>query len=343
MANIYEHLSDSERRRIGRLRNSGWSVRQIGKALGRSVSTVSDEIKRNSVKGTYDPHRAAHKAYVRRKYSKVQGLKVVQARGLRPFVEEKLQAEWSPEMIAGRIRLVETTLPPVSTKAIYKFVASVQGRPFEHCLHRRRVHRKGGPKRGRKAVLDGRVSIEQRPKHVEERQEFGHFEGDFIESGKDGSGSLLVLVERKTRYPFLAYCGDRTTKTVNELAVRLLSGVPVASLTLDNDLSFQKHEELSRLLGTTIFFCHPYCSHEKGTVENRNGRIREKIPKRTDLSQVPEEVIRAVETKLRSLPMKCLNWQTPQESWDEEMKKATEGGGGILEVERLKAKAECSA
>lgn len=338
----YEHLSESERRRIERLKRSRWSVRGIAKALGRSVGTISEEIRKNSVRGTYDARKAGHKAYVRRKYSKQQCLKVASDHDLRAYVEEKLKEEWSPELIAGRIREVDRHLPHVSPKAIYAFVYSVHGRPFEQFLYSKMVKKKSGPKRGRTTVLDGRKSIEQRPKRVEKRKEFGHFEGDFIESGKDGTGSLLVLTERKTRYPFIAYCTDRTALAVNDLIFQLLKQVPLKSLTLDNDLSFKKHQALSELIDAIIFFCHPYTSNEKGTAENRNRVIRRTVPKKTDLSQVPEETIRMIETKMRNRPMKCLGYKTPQEAWDAEIQKQKSAMSAVS-FRVLKANLECSA
>ncbi len=325
----YEHLSENERRRIERLNKSEWGVRRIARALGRGIATISDELRRNRVKGTYDAKKAGHKAYVRRKYSKQQCLKVVSHSDLQRYVEEKLKEEWSPELIAGRIRKIDRHLPRVSPKAIYAFVYSVHGRPFEQYLYSKVVKKKSGPKRGRKAVMDGRTSIEQRPKNVEKRKQFGHFEGDFIESGKDGTGSLLVLVERKTRYPFIVYCSNRSTAAVNALIFSLLRTVPLKSLTLDNDVSFKKHQALSELIDATVFFCHPYTSSEKGTVENRNRAIRRTVPKKTDLSHVPEETIRLIETKLRNRPMKCLGYRTPQEAWDAEVRKQKSATGAV--------------
>lgn len=338
----YEQVSESERRRIERLQISGWGVRSIARALGRSVSTISDELRRNQVRRVYDAKKANHKAYVRRKYSKQQCLKVVSNRELRRYVEEKLQEEWSPELIAGRIRKIDRHLPKVSPKAIYAFVYSVHGRQLEQYLYSKMVKKKGGPKRGNKAIFDGRTSIEQRPSRVEKRKEFGHIEGDFIESGGDGTGSLLVLVERKTRYPFLAYCADRSASAVNALVFHLLRTVSIKSLTLDNDVSFQKHEDLSQLIAATVFFCHPYTSSEKGTVENRNRVIRRTIPKKTDLSQVSEDTICMVEMKMRNRPMKCLGYRTPQEAWDQEMQKQKTALRAVS-WRVLKANARCSA
>ena len=344
MGYAHEKLGDSERRRIERRLARGEGVRDIARALARSVSTISDEIRRGSVAGVYDAKKAGLKAVLRRRYAKVQTMRVVREPSLRAYVEEKIGGhDWSPEMVAGRIKNVDWHLPKVSTKAIYKFVYSVYGRKLEKRLYRKRVKTKSGPKRGKQTAGDGRISIEKRPKSVLKRLTFGHFEGDFIESGKGGQGSLLVLVERKTRYPFLAYCADRSTAAVNALVSSLLADVPVESLTLDNDVSFQKHEELSLLLEALVYFCHPYTSSEKGTVENRNGKVRAYgIPKKTDLSKLSPEAIRAVEQKLRSFPLKCLGFRTPEEAWVYEMQKAARRGSGMLEANVLKARSGCS-
>jgi IS30 family transposase len=186
--------------------------------------------------------------------------------------------------------------------------------------------------------------IDERPKKVDKRLEFGHFEGDFIESGKDGKGSLLVLVERKTRYSFLRYLEDRTTEAVNRLVQKTLAGIPIQSLTIDNDISFQKHRELSALIESEIFFCHPQSPHEKGTVENRNKAVRRYVPKKTDLSKVSKEAFLFVEEKLRNKYMKCLNFNTPKEEFEAEMKKLEmkkSASGGIVEKKVLLT--ECSA
>lgn len=317
----YIHIMEAEQRRIERLLEAGESLRSIGRKLGRSVSTISDEIRRNRVRGKYLAHKAKHKARVRRKQSKIQCMRVAMDKDLRKYVTDQIESDQSPEGISGRLKCVEKDRPYVSAKAIYKFVHSVHGRKIEKHLYSKAVKKKGGPKRDKTNPMGERIMIDKRPEKVEKRREFGHFEGDFIESGKDGTGSLLVLVERKTRYPFVAYTEDRSTTHINQLIAVMLANTPVRSLTLDNDLSFQKHEELSELINSIVFFCHPYCSREKGTVENRNKAIRRYVPKRTDLSAIPEVRIREVEHILRTRFMKCLNFKTPQESWDEEIER----------------------
>ncbi len=317
----YLHLCFSERKKIERLLRKKKSIRAIARMLGRGVSCISNEIKIGSVRGRYNAKKAEAKAVFRRKQSKLQCMKVAMNTDLKKFVIENILDDQSPEGISGRLKEVEKSIPYASTKAIYKFIESPHGRQIEKHLYSKSVKKRTGPKDKKRVSIDGRNMIEKRPKAVEKRLEFGHFEGDFIESGGYGTGSLLVLIERKTRYPFLAYLEDRSTKNVNKLIEKLLSDIPVKSLTLDNDISFQKHEELSELLDATIFFCHPQSPHEKGTVENRNKAIRRYVKKKSDLSSFPLSHFKMIEEKLRNKFMTCLNYQTPKEALDIEMKK----------------------
>jgi len=309
-----------------RLKIEGWlskrkSLRWIADRLGRSVSSISDEVRENSTEGIYNAKKAEHKAYMKRHGAKRDCLKVAMDADLKKYVLTQMKDEQSPEGISGRIKHVEKHLPYASQKAIYKFVASPHGRQVEKYLHSHAVKKKPGKKRGTSVGIDGRIFIDQRPKKVLERLEFGNFEGDFVESGKDGTGSLLVLVERKTRYPFLVYLEDRTNTNVNRLVHKLLAGVSIKSLTLDNDISFQKHEALSELINAIVYFCHPQSPHEKGTVENRNKVIRRYVKKGSDLSSFSLEYFKMVETKLRTRFMTCLNYQTPQEAFEAELRK----------------------
>lgn len=327
----FKHFDFCEREKIERFLKKEMSRRWIASTLGRSVSSISDEINRNSVRGKYIAAKADHKAYVKRKYSKTDCMKVTLDPELQKFVREGLKEDQSPEGISGRLREVRKDIQYASTKAIYKFVYSPNGRLVEKYLYSKAVHKKGGPKRDTPVSIDGRTMIDRRPKKVDNRREFGHYEGDFIESGKDGKGSLLVLVERKTRYPFLRYLEDRTTEKVNRLVREMLGNAPIESLTIDNDISFQKHRELSKLIEAEIFFCHPQSPHEKGTIENRNKAIRRYVKKRSDLSKIPKEIFSFVEGRLRNKYMKCLNYRTPKEAFEKEvrkieMKKTAENG-----------------
>lgn len=318
----FTHLNLYERQRIERYVQAKKSLRLIAQKLDRSVSSISEEVKENSVHGRYDAKKAEFKAYQKRWRSKTQCMKVNRDSDLKKFVIDSMEKDHqSPEGISGRLRYVEKDLQYASTKAIYKFVKSPNGRQVERYLYSKAVHKKSGKKRGTPVSIDGRTTIDKRPKKVENRLEFGHYEGDFIESGKDGTGSILVLVERKTRYPFLLFLEDRSAHNVNKLVEEMLHGIPIKSFTIDNDISFQKHEELSELIAATVFFCHPQCPHEKGTIENRNKAIRRYMKKKSDLSTYSKEFILEVERKLRDRFMQCLKYQTPRECFALELLK----------------------
>lgn len=319
----YTHIGESERRRIERALKVGKSLRRIGKALDRSVSSIAREVKRGGGRKKYRADRAHAHAERTRKNSKVQCMKVAMDPVLKEYVLKKLKKKWSPEIIAGRLKNHDKEVAYASNKAIYKFVHSVHGRNVEKYLYSSLKRRRGPARGSRRVVLDGRLMIDKRPQAVENRKEFGHFEGDFIESGKDGEGSLLHMVERKTRYPFLRKTMDKKTRAVNALVEKTIGAHEPESVTLDNDLSFAKHKEMSALVGAPIYFCNPYHSWEKGTVENRNRVVRIDIPKKTDLSTIPPAHIRAIEKQMRNRPMKVLQFKTPQEAWDLEIKKRT--------------------
>lgn len=283
--------------------------------LERSPNTISNEIRENIVKGIYDPDKASHKAYVRRKYSKYQGMKVVDRCEARNYIEEKLQEDWSPEQIAGRIKYVDTHIPYVSRQGIYKFIYSIYGRRLESLLRYGKNKRNEQQGTNKKALFEGRTFIDERPKIVEERGRFGDWEGDFIVSGKNGKGALLVLAERKSRYPLIFRLLDRKVATVNRaLRTTFSSGQLVAnSLTIDNDICFRHHKQMSEIVSAPVFFCHPYHSWEKGGVENMNGLIRQYVPKKTDISLLSDEYVKEIEKKLQNRPRKCLRYKTPIE------------------------------
>lgn len=334
--NEFKHLSLYERQRIEKYLRQEKSLRFIAGKLGRSVSSISDEVRCNSTRGVYDAKKADFKAYQKRWRSKTQCMKVSMDPDLKKFViDSMVNEDQSPEGISGRLRNVEKSIQYASTKAIYNFVGSPHGRQIEKHLYSKSVHKKGGPKRDTPITIDGRIMIDKRPQSVLERLEFGHYEGDFIESGRDGKGSLLVIVERKTRYPFLMYLEDRSTKNVNTAIEQLLAGNSVKSLTVDNDISLQKHKELSELIDATVFFCHPQSPHEKGTIENRNKAIRRYVKKRSDISTYSKEFILEVERKLRDRFMECLNYKTPRESFKIELQKQNKPLVRGMMVEKL--------
>jgi IS30 family transposase len=268
--------------------------------LNRSPNTISRELREKQVKGRYVVKKAQHKTYVRRYLSKRDCMKVALDAELGRFVTEKLQAGWSPERIAGFLKLEGTR---VSTKAIYKYVYS---RCLEQHLFWRKHHVRGGPKRRHvKTPTDGRKYIEKRPSLAGS----GHLEGDFIVS-KHNTVSLLVVVDRYSRKTIVRKLPNRKHATVSRTLKDMLRGVRVKTLTLDNDVSFNHWRVLQKLLHTKIYFTHPYHSWEKGLVENTNRWIRTVVEKHRDIATVINDELRSIERMLNEIPRQCLGYRT---------------------------------
>jgi IS30 family transposase len=301
----------ADRDEIAELRRRGRSLRYIAGALGRPPSTIIEEVRRNKTNGQYDPKRAQHKAYVRRHTASFRGKKIVTHDRLRSFVERHLLDGQSPAAIAGRIRCHERRLPRLGKNTIYRFLDS----PYGRIIQGKRKKKK--PRRGRKHVtrLVGRRFIDERPEIIEKRGRVGDAEGDFIVSGKDGRGVLLTVVDRKLRTTFLEPIRTVTVDAVHVAFVRIHGRFPeLRTLSLDNDILFQMHRTLETLLGIPIYFCHPYHSWEKGSVENVNGVIRRDIPKGSDLSRYDDDLFPALEEKLNGRFLECLGYATPTDA-----------------------------
>ncbi len=295
------------------MRKKKYSFQDIADTLGRSVSTIHDEFTRNKVNRKYDPEKAHHKAYVRRKYSKFQGKKIVDNTELQDFVEEKLYDDQSPESIAKRIKKHEKNLPSVSKDSIYRYIKSVYGRRIEYHRSKRKRRRWNRRRRSQKKLKD-RKFIDQRPKIVGKRSRIGDAEADFLVSGKTGKGVILNVADRKSRAPFLEKITNPILDNVSIAFLKIQKRFPeLKTITTDNDLLLQHHKELEKLLNVTIYFCHPYSSWEKGTVENINGQIRKDIPKGSDISKYSKSFIKKIENKLQRKFMDCLDHLTPLE------------------------------
>ena len=308
----FSHLSKSERNEICILKEKGYSLRTIAKTLSRSVSTVSDELRLGKVKGIYDPLKAHHKAYVRRWQSKYQGMKIVSDSLLQKSVDNLLFRDESPQNISGRIKRYQKDLPRVSKNSIYRYIKSPYGRKIESWRKKKRHRRRW--RRPLSEKLKNRTFIDKRPLYVNKRLRIGDVEADFIVSGKSGKGMILNVTDRKSRAPFLEKILPVNIQNVHQAFVHIKERFPeLTTITTDNDILFQKHQELERLLDIKIYFCHPYHSWEKGTVENVNKYIRRDIPKGSNISKVSKKFIQSTEEKLQNKIYKVLNYKTPLE------------------------------
>lgn len=258
------------------------------------------------------------KSKLRRKNASFRGKKIVSDSRLRAFVEKSLELGQSIKAIAGRICKQEKSLGTVSEDTIERFVSSMYGK-FINLPWTKKKYRKNLPKKGR---LGNRTFIDKRPKKANKRLRVGDVEADFIVSGKSGKGKLLVVVCRKLRVAFLEKVLPETVDTVHDAFVRIQKRFPeMKTMTIDNDILFQMYRILERILGVRIYFCHPYHSWEKGSVENTNRYIRKFIPKGSDISKVSEEEIQEIETYLNNRWMECLDFRSPKELLDAYRKK----------------------
>lgn len=295
------------------LRKKGHSIRAIAEAMGRNPSSVGRELKRNAVKGRYDPEKAHHKAYVKRKYSKYQGMKIREHPTLERFIRRKLTRHWSPDRIAGRWKRLRPRNISITAKGIYKYVESSYGAGLKRCLPRkgRKPHRN---RRARQAILERRVFIDERPSVINRRQRFGDFEGDTMGRPKSASPETLVVARERTSRYLLATKVPQLRDTIEGFKT-LLASLPVSSLTLDNGFENARYEAL----GLDTYFCHPFSSWEKGSVEQGIGLIRAYIPKRADLTAYSPKRIRAMVEAINDTPMKCLGYRTPKEVFEEQL------------------------
>ena len=301
------HLTATERESILCLRAQGYGIRKIAGTLNRSPSTISRELRRNLVKGAYSAHEADKLYRLRRK--RCRPTFKLEDKELQALLRARLEEGWSPEQIKGRESL------EVSVNTIYRAVKS--GRlSFEarkHLRRRGKPYKKKTRQDGRGHIKDA-VSIELRPKEVEQRLEIGNWEIDTV-LGKPGTGGLVTVVDRKTRLLLAAKIEDKTATTVQAALIRLLEGMECRSLTTDNGKEFARHKEVSAALGVPVYFAHPHSPWERGTNENTNGLIREYLPKGIDFREVrSDDVLRIVE-HLNNRPRKCLGFRTPNEAF----------------------------
>ena len=306
MANKKKHLSEEERFCIEKMLGVGESFSQIGRTLDRGLSTISEEVNQNGGREKYQAKKSIRRSYWKQYRKKRNCNKVAMDGNLTRFVERKLEKGWSPETISSRLK-IQSGLKYASRKSIRKFIEKRPG--LERFLFWERNNMKSGKKRGSNIYLTDpeRKFIEIRP--LQALYSFGHWEMDFIVS-KFNSWVLLVLVEKYSKTIKLALLPNRNNDLVNKTVNNLLKNQIVNTITTDNDIGFGKWKELERILNTSIYFCRPYHSWEKGLVENCNRWIREFIPKKTNLGLVSNEYIREIEDYFNHKPKECLEGRT---------------------------------
>lgn len=324
-----KRLTLNERIVIETLLSQNKSKSYIATHLNRSRSSISREINK-WIRVPTDKYNAVLANFIaKEEYLNKRNLdKINTHKRLKLFVYRGLLSGFSPEQIAGRIKEQYPNDPimSISYEAIYQHIykhrQSYLGKklikllPYHH--HKRRDKRKFGKNRTR---IKDQVSIDNRPKHIELREEIGHWEGDLM-IGIGQKSAIATVVERKTRYTFIIKIDNRKSETVTKAFAKSLNSLPKhirKTMTYDNGMEMANHKWLANNTGMDIFFAHPYSSWERGTNENTNGLIRRFFPKGTDFNTITAKQLFEAQNSLNNRPRKVLGYKTPIEKLNQEL------------------------
>jgi transposase, IS30 family len=316
MPKTYKHLDANERDILAVLKSKGRSLREISTILKRSPSTLSRELERNAppvYTGYYLSHKAQERADKRNRESHRRPR--LKTDSLRQYVEKRICLGWSPELIAGRLAIEYPELS-ISHEAIYQWIYQEATHLILSLVraHRKRKHR-GYSRKHKKSHIPQRISIQERPQTVLRRHDIGHWETDTISCRKSYQ-AVQVTVERKARYAKMAKLKTKSARAMSIALTRRLSRYPTnlrLSITYDNGSENAEHLRTNKILGTCSYFCEPFHSYERGTVENTIGLVRRFLPKKTNLAKISQDHLVKIEYWLNNRPRKCLGFKTPAE------------------------------
>jgi len=315
----YKHLSSEERDKIAILRVQGFKPSKIAKIIGRDKSTISRELLRNKspVYDCYLPHKADERAKERKRKSGERPR--LKNKEVMAYAIEKLKLGWSPELIAGRWSKEHPSVS-ISHEAIYQFIYNKKQHKEEDLTvylcrsHRKRLPR-GHSRKHRKSHIPERLSIEQRPQYIAKRKQPGHWEADTVVS-RQSLAAVAVMVERTSRIVHLEKIKQKSSRLFSQAIEDRLQLHPPGlrrTITYDNGSENVEHLKTNKRLGTKSYFCNPYHSWEKGSVENAAGLVRRFLPKKTDFAKITQHELKRIECLINDRPKKCLDFQTPLE------------------------------
>lgn len=313
---VYQHLSLMERETIALGLAAGKSKADLARELGRHKSTITREVERNSspiYNCQYRANIADQRA--RERQTKAQAKVRLPHPELRQVVENQIEEGWSPEQIAGRLAIDNPTLK-TNYESIYQYVYTER---TDLIVYLRRHHRKrrkrGSAAHKHSSRIPNPTFIDQRPEVINLRQEYGHWEADTMVS-RISKPVVQVVSERKSRKVKLNKLPAKESAHMANALIMSFSSLPEElrkSFTYDNGTENADHEIVNEALNAVSYFCHPYHSWEKGTVENTIGLVREYLPKKTDFSNITKWQLEQIENKLNNRPRKCLQFLTPNE------------------------------
>ena len=309
----YSHLSLAEREEIAIGLENGQKQCEIATLLNRNPSTISREIKRNNPftrKVRYRANRAQIKAEERKQEKPIR--KRLPNKRLRRFIIKNLKKGYSPEIIAF-LATEKNSRWKTNHETIYQWIYKERNDliPFLTRSHKKR-RKRGSAKQKRCPKVPNRIMIENRPNYIQLRSRIGDWETDTIIS-RQSKAAVMALANRKARLLILKKLDAKTALLMHKAVVKSLERFPLHvknSITYDNGTENTLHELTNKILGTKSFFCNPYHSWEKGTVENLIGIVRRFYPKKTNWNNVSQWDLNKIMRYVNNRPMKCLGYKT---------------------------------
>lgn len=337
-------ISSRERELLASYLAAGDNKTECARKLDRPRRSVLREIKRNSswVMGIDGKKRyqyiaiSAQAKSDERKLKSAYNKQELKNPDVYAYVTKHLRKGWSPEQIAGRLRMKYPENPHwhICHETIYEWIykqdeQNDEGFYWREYLRRKQKKRKKQKGRGvHRGRIPDRISISQRSKAANHREEFGHWEGDSIEGKRKGSGAgLHTEVERMSRKIKAEKVKDLSSKTALRAQVKIFGSEPwvaIRSTTLDNGKETHEHYKLRSKFEMDTFHAHPYSSFERGTNENGNWHIRYYYPKGTDFAKVPRWELQEVIEEINNRPRKILGFKTANEVYDQLLQIATQ-------------------
>ena len=310
----YSHLNLEEREEIAIGLENGMKLYEIASLLNRSPSTISREIKRNNPSirlVRYRANRAQLKADERKKISHIR--QRIPNKRLRRYISKLLHKGYSPEIIAFKA-MQKNPHWKINYETIYQWIYMDRHDliPLLTRSHKKR-RKRGSGKQKRCPKIPNRIMIEHRHNYINLRSRIGHWEADTVISRKS-KAAIIVLVERRTRYVIIKKLHAKTAYCVHNAIIKSLENFPTRlreSITYDNGTENAFHELTNYALGIESYFCNPYHSWEKGTVENIIGIVRRFYPKKTDWKNISQWDLNKVTRYINNRPMKLLGFKTP--------------------------------
>ncbi len=313
---MQKHLTKEDRKTIDYCLTLSWTYTEIGKRLKRSRSVISREINRNGGMDSYRYGRAHQRYLALRKEAKIYQLKLTPGSKLSHFVEKLIKKSFSPEQVAGRIRLEYGLI--ISHETIYKWIYEFRRdlQKYLRCQKGQWRRKRGTKKREKSRRMKQFKCIDTRPKIIEKRIRLGDWEGDTV-IGKNRKNRILTYVDRTSGYATAAVLHKVSSEIVQETTKELFKRFPASkrkTITFDRGTEFGGDDNIiEKFTKTSVYRAHAYHSWERGTNENWNGLLRQFFPKGTDFTTISQKKVSSVVRIINHRPRKRLNYFTPHE------------------------------